>query len=323
MKQLNSGLLKAELSPEQRIAFIMSPRLGDSLLSMVVVNNLVRNNFNVTVFGNFLYDLNNWFPWIKIQSCPTVDQARSIFSTFDILIHAYPTDVIDNASSWHPAVYVLDHSPWYRQKIAMPDIQVDICHHELQLKNIVRTNNIQVPPDLQFRQNQKRIVIHPTSNHELREWLPQRFVALAKQLQQQGWQPEFIVSPNERSQWEWVVNEGIPLPKFASMDAVARWIYESGWFIGNDSGIGHLASNLGIATVTMGVRPSMLRRWRPSWAPGIVLLPPSWLITRPLKEKFWKYTISVDQVLRAFTTIQLEISQKNTDHHYVTLDVPS
>ncbi len=300
---MKSGLLKTELLPGQHIAFIMSPRLGDSLLSMVIVNNLIRNHFKVTVFGDFLFDLKNWFPWVTIEPRPTVEQARSIFSAFAVLMHAYPTDVIDNAMSWHPAVYVLDHSPWYRQKIAMPDIQVDICNHELHLKNIVRTNHISIPSGLHFRQNSKRIVIHPTSNHELREWLPEKFVALAKQLQQQGWQPEFIVSPNERRKWEWVEQEGIPLPQFASMDAVARWIYESGWFIGNDSGIGHLASNLGIATITMGVRPSMLRRWRPSWAPGIILLPPRWLITRPLKEKFWKQLISVRQVLQAFKSL--------------------
>lgn len=305
-----SGYLKIKLKPEQKIAFIMSPRLGDSLLSMVVVNNLVRNGFDVTVFGDFLFSLKNWFPWVEIHPRPTVESAEKTLLVYDLLMHAYPTDVIENASNWHSSISVLDHSPWYRQRIRMPDIQADICNYELHLKNIVRTNHIQIPKDLTLHKFPQRIVIHPSCHQEFREWGAARYVKLAKKLQQQGWAPEFVVSPSERIKWEWVEDEGVPLPKFSSMDAVARWVYESGWFIGNDSGIGHLASNLGIATVTLGVRPSLLRRWRPAWAEGVILLPPAWVITRPLKEKFWKYFISVSQVLQAFASLRSS-SQKS------------
>src|SRR5262249_8522296 len=94
--------------------------------------------------------------------------------------------------------------------------------------------------------------------------------------------------------------ENMDLPELPDLDAVTRYIYESSWFIGNDSGLGHLASNLGIKTVTLGMRFRVMQRWRPAWVEGLVLIPPKWLITRPLKERFWKYFISVNQVMRTF-----------------------
>lgn len=94
---------------------------------------------------------------------------------------------------------------------------------------------------------------------------------------------------------------GLELPYLSSLDKVANHIYESGWFIGNDSGLGHLASNLGLNTITLAIRPNLAKQWRPNWMPGIVILPPSWLVTRPLKERFWKNFISVRRVLRICT----------------------
>jgi ADP-heptose:LPS heptosyltransferase len=45
-------------------------------------------------------------------------------------------------------------------------------------------------------------------------------------------------------------------------------------FIGNDSGLGHLASAVGTATLTIYVKPaSNLSMWRPGWARGEVLVP--------------------------------------------------
>lgn len=293
-----------QLSKNQTIAFVMSRRLGDSLLSMIVVNNLVRNGFNVTVFGDYLFSLKKWFPWVTIQPQPSVAQAEEILRKFDVLLHTFNADVIGNANLWHPFVIILEQSNDNFLRIPYVDIQVKFCQNVLQLQNVVRENNMQFPPELIYRKNFQRVVIHPTSSEFFKDWLPQRFLLLAQQLRDRGLQPEFIVSSSERKDWLWIINEGFALPEFASLDAVAHWLYESGWFIGNDSGIGHLASNLGIPTVTLGMRWRIMQRWRPAWALGVVLTPPRWLITRPLKERFWKYFISVKQVLRAFQQLQ-------------------
>lgn len=287
------------LSKNQNIAFIMSPRLGDSLISMVTVNNLIRNGYTVTVFGDYINQLKDWFPWAEVKPRPNVSDVEEILKNFDIVLLAFQADVLGDMA-WHPAVYILEQSVYNRLQISYADIQVQFAEHLFLLKDIVRTNNIIMPVELVHRKYKQRIVIHPTSFEISKNWLPSRFLHLAKLLKAKGFMPEFIVSPKERQEWIWVLAEGFALPEFSSLDAVAHWIYQSGYFIGNDSGIGHLASNLGIPTVTLCMRAKVMRRWRPSWAPGVALAPPAWLITRPLKERFWKYFISVKQVLRAF-----------------------
>lgn len=300
-KQKTSLLLQPEKN--QTVAFVMSPRLGDSLISMVVVNNLIRNGFEVTVFGDYIHALKDWFPRVKIFSVPAVAQAREILSSYDVIMHAYHTDRIGDILQWHPWVMVLDESPTYRLRIPMPDIQVKICR-ELGLDDVVRVNGMKPPVGLIARKNHARVVMHPTSHQLMKNWLPGRFLQLAKILQTKGYKPEFIVGPQERKDWLWLIDAGMQLPEFTSLDAVARWIFESGWFIGNDSGVGHLASNLGVETITLGVRHSLWCRWRPTWASGIFLLPPRWLISRQLKERFWKYFISVDRVAAALDQLK-------------------
>lgn len=289
------------LQPSDKIAFVMSPRLGDTLLSMVVVNNLVRHGFAVTVFGDYIAALRDWFPWADIHKLPMLHSSKEVFADYDVLLHAYRSDVIVSAENCRARIIVLDEFADYRQRIAMPDIQVVICEKQFNLSPpLTRENNLVVPPGLEFRKYLQRVAIHPTSSDVEKNWLPKRFMQLAKILQNQGFQCAFVVSEKERPDWEWVQREGIALPTFASLSELAGWLYESGWFIGNDSGIGHLASNVGIATVTLAMRPSIAKRWCPSWAAAKVVSPPPWLFTKFLKEKCWKYTVSVKQVLSAF-----------------------
>lgn len=304
---LPATLFSAPITPELPIAFVMSPRLGDSLLSMVLVNNLVRHGFSVQVFGDYLYELRAWFPQANIQPLPTKDNLKILLSPYALVLHAYPTDVIGDLATWHSGVKILDRSPSYRLRIPMPDIQLAICRNELKLNGeLVRENGLTVPEGWHYRRNPQRIVVHPTSDNPMKNWIPRRFLRLCRRLQRYGYQPEVIVSPKERPNWLWLEKEGISLPIFVSLSQVAGWIYESGWLIGNDSGLGHLASNLGIETVSLMIRAKVAERWRPTWAHGKAIFPPRWLITRPLKEKLWKYCITETKVWRVFQQLQQE-----------------
>lgn len=293
------------LQKDQKIAFIVS-RLGDSLISMIVVNNLVQNGFKVTVFGDYIFSLKNLFPWVDIHPKPESNLVRETLVNYDVLLHAFSADILADAKTWHPFVRVLEDSPYNWLRIPMVDIQVKFCVHELLLKNVTQQNNISPASNLVPKKYPNRIVIHPTSYEKKRSWTPEKFLALAKSLQQRGFDPQFIVSPSERATCNWLVAQGFALPEFSSLEQVASWIFESGWFIGNDSGIGHLASNLNIPTVTLGMRKRLLQRWRPGWAKGEVLFPPPWLVTRPLKEACWQYLISVKQVLDAFDRLRFQ-----------------
>ena len=100
-------------------------------------------------------------------------------------------------------------------------------------------------------------------------------------------------------------------PHFKSLKEVAAFLYESGYLIGNDSGLGHLASNLNIPTLTISGNPKRVRLWRPDWALNHVVTIPFPLpnfkgIRMRVRENFWQHFIPVARTLKAFRKLTHE-----------------
>ncbi|MEJ0003683.1 MAG: glycosyltransferase family 9 protein [Pararobbsia sp.] len=124
----------------------------------------------------------------------------------------------------------------------MADRLSQFCRDELGLPVVEKSNGIAPPSGLHHRKYPLRVAIHPTASTPDKCWLPSRFLRLALKLRDLGFSPQFDVAPHERDAWLHVEQLGIALPEFRTLTHVAAWLFESGWFIGNDSGIGHLAS---------------------------------------------------------------------------------
>lgn len=296
---MDTKLLQEKLDPATPLAFICSSRLGDTLISLVTVNNLIRNGFQVDVYGDYAYQLKDWFPWARIQPQVTVENARQL-ERYSQILHMYDRPLSDELKKWHPNSIVLSDSSLYHLPQSMVDIQAQLCKQELGLKDVVRDNNLQPLPGFIFAKNSKRIIINPTSFLPHKNWPKNKFIKLATILAARGFALHFIVAPNEYAAWEKVTQHGFILLKFDSLSVLAAYLYESAFFIGNDSGLGHLASNLGVPTLTIILRKGVARQWHPAWAPNVVVLSPAWLNPRPLKEKLWKYFTSVARVLKGF-----------------------
>lgn len=307
-KQRVAKLLTQPLEKHAKIAFICSFCLGDSLMGMVTVNNLINNGHVVDVYGDYAFGLRQWFPQLNIHPLITV-QTQETLKEYDVVLHMYQSDLSEQMSHWHPFSVTLSDSMFYLAKMSMTDIQVALCEKEFALPKVTRINNIQPLAGLEFRKHKNRIIFHPTSSLLRKNWPPSKFLSLAKQLREEGFECFFIVSPAERPDWEWLQTQNLQLPKFNSLSDVAKFIYESGYFIGNDSGIGHLASNLGIPTLSIILRKSVARQWRPTWAPGVVVLSPKWLNPRPLKEKFWKIFTTVRAVKKSFDGLRVQVEE--------------
>ncbi len=115
------------LTAGQTIAFQMSQCLGDSLLAMIVVNNLARNGYRVVVFGDYIHALKDWFPSFEIHPTVKPEHAHEVLGRFDVLLHAYPRNVVEGTREWHPQCLVMDEWPTFRQTRNMVEIHVDIC----------------------------------------------------------------------------------------------------------------------------------------------------------------------------------------------------
>jgi heptosyltransferase-3 len=285
-----------------RCAVFSCMGLGDGLLAMVLAHNLRLEGHTVTLFHPFLAGLQTWFPDVAIrpfpeESPPDFDRVFIFFEKsawMERMIAGYGA----SAHILNPiATKNRDYPHWaegqFDGRLTLVENLFRYCRDVLQLRQPVRTNGIKNPFSRRFP---KRVIIHPTSSRPGKNWPKQNYLTLASQLKKRGYDPVFIVAPEEVSDWP-------EAPRFSALSDLAAFVAESGSMIGNDSGIGHLASALGLPTLTIGRSRDSLQFWRPDWSPGIILTPPSWIPNIKglrLRDRYWKPLIPVSKVLRTF-----------------------
>ena len=296
------------VQPISRVALVLSPAIGDSLLMMTIARNLQQNGIAVTIFGRQIHSLGAWFPEIETLDDLAAEDLTAKLAGFDRVIQMHRNKPFVGLEQYHPRVSFLDHICRVRSSESMADRLAKFCIDEFGLAGADKSNGMTPPPGLQHRKYPLRVAIHPTASTADKCWLPARFIRLAIRLRELGFSPEFVVAPQERADWLYIERFGLKLPDLGSLDNVATWVYESGWFIGNDSGIGHLASSLHIPTLSLFMRRGIARTWRPDWGTGQVLIGSTYLPTGFLKERYWKYMLSVRQVSRAFEQLRASLS---------------
>jgi heptosyltransferase-3 len=301
-----TGITMRSLQPPARVAVVLSPALGDSLLMMIVVRNLHESGVAVTAFGRNAVTLNGWFPDLDIQPELTRDTAQAILPRYERVIAMRRDGPIADPGLQLPEVVLLEVACRARSSKSMAERLMQFSRDELGLAQAGKSNGMSAPGALEHRRHRNRIAIHPTASTRDKCWLPSRFVRLALRLRKLGFDPQFVVAPSERDAWTFVQAHGIGLPQLGSLENVAAWLYESGWFIGNDSGIGHLASCLQVPTLSLFMRRGLARTWQPGWGAGRVVVG-GYLPTARLRERYWKYTLSVTRVARAFDQLREQI----------------
>ena len=107
-----------------------------------------------------------------------------------------------------------------------------------------------------------KIIIHPGAGSIRKRWPLDRFLNLAQVLENKGWQPQFVCGPAEPDLITEIQNQNRPLHTFNELTDLVDWFETAGGFIGNDSGISHLAAFLGIACVVI-FGPADPERWKP------------------------------------------------------------
>jgi len=111
----------------------------------------------------------------------------------------------------------------------------------------------------------QNFLIHPGSGSPLKNWPLDRFVSLSRELKQQGYSSHWIVGPAESkmlpllTQYQVSQNDIIQTDQLERIMAV---INQANHYIGNDSGMTHLAAIMGV-TSTIIFGPSDARRWKP------------------------------------------------------------
>jgi heptosyltransferase III len=134
------------------------------------------------------------------------------------------------------------------------------------LKKEAETNFLNIYRDfrnLNFRK--KKIFIHPGSGSLLKNWPIEYFIKLEKLLSGDGFEPVFILGPVEDGIAEIIIRNGVSHEKvlqlFELMELVDN-LKTGGAFIGNDSGVSHLAAFIGLPTLVI-FGPTHPLRWGP------------------------------------------------------------
>lgn len=308
---MNFQTLHVPRTPIGRVAFVASNAIGDTLVSMVIVRNLLDHGFDVTVYGTPAHALRQWFPNIAIFPLPS-ENISVAFAPYDTVFQMQWNQPLADLLDVHPHALALHDVEFGERPGCMAQRFVDFCRDDLALGEPVVNNGITAPEDLVHRRNARRVIIHPEASTEDKRWFSHRFVKLAQRLRKRGYDVQFVIAPHERERWPDLEKLDIPAPHFANLHDLACWVYESGWFIGNDSGIGHLASNLSIPSISLFRRRRVSERWRPAWGLVDVVLPWQWVPTAYLKEKFWRHTLTCNRVLTAFARLTWQ-----ADHTHV------
>lgn len=111
--------------------------------------------------------------------------------------------------------------------------------------------------------DRKRIIIHPGSGSGKKNWPVSRFLRTAELLQSDGFDPEFIIGPAEYFMEAELSEFGkAGVAKISDLSDLVSRMRRSGGYIGNDSGVSHLAACVGLPTVAV-FGPSDPERWRP------------------------------------------------------------
>jgi len=113
--------------------------------------------------------------------------------------------------------------------------------------------------------NEKKILIHPGSGSRRKNWPVTNFIKIFGELETAGMNPEIILGPAELNLSEAFAGylpAGSKIHILTDLSDLMTLLKQSGGFIGNDSGISHLAAFTGMPTVVI-FGPSSPKRWKP------------------------------------------------------------
>lgn len=313
----------------KRAAVLCASGIGDGLLMMIAAHHLKKKGYVVTIFHEATTTLSPLFEHAHFSPYPPLRHLTATLKPFDrILVQNDHSE-----RSWHlfkerkvlpqlsfffpiPSSQIQANDYLFHPYVPVATNLAKGCETLLGTSPS-KDNALPIPQGKIHRKHPKRIVMHPTSNDLKRNWSPRQFVKLSQELERLGYTLSFCVAPYERKNWEHLQN----VPTFHNLQEVAGYIYESGYLIGNDSGLGHLASNLKIPTLTISGNLKRVRLWRPDWCVGEIVTPilplPNFKgIHLKIRDNFWQHFIPVRRTLKAFHHLvkKYETTSQSSSH---------
>ncbi len=318
-----------------QIAILSAQGLGDALLMRIACYYFEKAGADVILYHPNPEIIQPLFPQSHFSKYPPIDEFTKIFAKYDLVFlendHSEKAWALMKLREEGLLPHLEVFFPTLNKKMQKPcdylcDPKLSIatnlslaCHHLLPSQKISKDNNLTLPTHICKNKHPTQVILHPTSKDPKRNWKKKQFLSLAKKLKALGFTPIFSVSVEELPLWESIQNDGFHIIASNSLLDLAILCYESTYFIGNDSGIGHLASNVGLPTITISGNPKRVSLWRPDWAQNFIVTLPFDLpnfkgINFRFRENYWQNFIPVSKVLKKFHKLIKASSQGITWH---------
>ncbi|MBI5272434.1 MAG: hypothetical protein HY861_00435 [Chlamydiia bacterium] len=286
-----------------KIAVICASGIGDALLFQTVSHLLQQEGHEVITHSAHLASFGSWLPQGRLAPQPPLEQMYTFFQSYDALFLQH-----DNSpkafciQALQKPLYTFYSAHLTKKHGPLRDSWDYVCDpQKTMVENIALAtrkffgkkayeNGLTPPKGLVHRKHKLQIAIHPTSSSPDKTWEKEKFLSLAERLQREGYEPIFLTSPSERHLWN--------APLLTNLGDLATFLYESGTFLGNDSGPAHLASYLQIPHLVIGGNGHQMPLWRTGWFPGKLILPPQWLMRFKWPRLHWSKFIGVNKIIK-------------------------
>lgn len=253
-----------------KVAVVASDNLSDGLMMMVASHRLLAAQAEVVTYHNRLLEMADWFSEHKFSDKPSIDLVYEEFTKYDLILLLYePTPFMKeiirlfskNASPKiaifypiyskyaHPRLTPLDRV--FDKTLPMVDNICLAIASLLQVREHSKNNGLLPPCHLLHRRYKKRVAIYSTP------FLAKKYKKIAEGVRELGFDPLLI--------------EGLDLGVGASL------IYESGFFIGPECDLCHLASNMQIPTLVIAGRKKPFSLQKPGWLRTLDITTPRYL----------------------------------------------
>lgn len=287
-----------------KIAIVCASGIGDALIFHAAAHAFVQRGWEAATFSDHLTSFGSWLcPNIPYFPQPPLHALSQSFASFDAIflqhdnspkafsIQKLQTPVYTFYGSHVPTKHgILRESQDYVCDTAKTMVaNVDLACHKFFDVTIHGAVGLTPPKQLIHRRHSKQIAIHASASTLEKRWPKEKFLKVSKWLTTEGFNPIFLSSPQEQSEW------GGPL--LHTLEDLTSVIYESGGFLGNDSGPAHLASLLNIPHLVIGGTGLQMPLWTTGWYPGHLIVPPRKFMNLKYLRRKWHIFISTKRVI--------------------------
>ncbi|MEZ4524947.1 MAG: glycosyltransferase family 9 protein [Desulfobacterales bacterium] len=234
-------------------------RKGCTVADGICQGKLGRLACDLHIFDRFFPLESAGFASLWSDSSPAEPRVLHLLDSYDqILIFSFSRNLEDNIKKMSKIpVFRVPPRPPVHQGIHVTHFIWD----QLALQGVLPPNRA-LPEEKKYKcpTGSQKILIHPGSGSPRKNWPLNHFIQVYDILKSEGIEAEFILGPAEEFMAEDM--QGLLVHCTPALSEIAEIMKNASAYLGNDSGLTHLAAFLGLP-VTAIFGPSDPRRWKP------------------------------------------------------------